>query len=182
MAKNKKAPKSKLLDSGVGDSIKKCSKCKQIKSLDQFSKDRTSNIGYKSRCKFCISLDKKQALTKYRLTNPAKTIKKFRNKLEYRRNCNYLKYGINLYQYEELLKSQNNVCAICKNPETMTKKTGILQNLSVDHCHKTGKVRGLLCSKCNTGIGYFREDIKIFENAIEYIQNKKSRNTTPEES
>lgn len=162
--------------------MKKCSKCEQFKSWEEFSKDRTSSSGYKSRCKVCRSIDKKEVLTKFRLNNPIKTRKKFNNKSEAKRHNNYKQYGLSLEDYNNLLILQNSVCAICKKPETMTKKNGTIQNLAVDHCHKTGKVRGLLCSKCNTGIGYFAEDRQIFLNAIEYLDNKKRSDEMLEES
>jgi len=73
------------------------------------------------------------------------------------------KFGITLEQYNEMLASQGGVCAICKQPC----ETG--KSLAVDHCHKTGKVRGLLCQHCNTGFGQFRENKKFLISAISYI-------------
>lgn len=153
--------------------MKKCSKCKEIKNLTDFYKDRASPNGVKSRCKMCKSADKKEALQIYRQNNPAKIFKKYSNSKERRRTNVCEKYGITLFRYEKMLKEQNNTCAICKEPETMKKKNGTLQNLAIDHCHKTGIVRGLLCSKCNTGIGYFKENRNILKNAITYLENKK---------
>lgn len=73
-------------------------------------------------------------------------------------------YGITLAQYQDLLNKQDNKCAICaKTPKQEGK------NLAVDHCHKTNKVRGLLCLDCNTAIGRFKEDRKLFERALEYL-------------
>jgi hypothetical protein len=71
-------------------------------------------------------------------------------------------YGITLKEYEDILKKQNGKCAICKRKEKI---------LCVDHCHKTGKVRGLLCHLCNRSIGMMKDDISILENAIIYIKN-----------
>jgi hypothetical protein len=76
-------------------------------------------------------------------------------------------YGLTLDQYDAMLKKQNGVCAICKKPETRSKKN----NMCIDHNHKTGKVRSLLCDKCNRGIGYFNESISLLENASIYLRN-----------
>lgn len=58
-------------------------------------------------------------------------------------------YGITIEQYDAMCAKQNGVCAICKHPPR-----GKMQRLSVDHCHKTGTVRGLLCITCNRTVGY----------------------------
>jgi len=81
------------------------------------------------------------------------------------------KFGITRKEYAELYHSQNGVCAICHQPETATRK-GVVKALAVDHDHKTGKIRGLLCSDCNTGIGKLKDDPKIFESAIRYLQGQ----------
>lgn len=78
------------------------------------------------------------------------------------------KYGISLVTYEEMLDKQDHKCAICSVNETMVIR-GKQYRLAVDHDHKTGKVRGLLCSSCNRGIGYLRDDINIFKKAIDYL-------------
>ena len=68
-------------------------------------------------------------------------------------------FGISLDDYEELLVKQNGVCAICFQPETAVHaKAKRVQNLAVDHNHENGKVRGLLCSTCNTALGLLKED------------------------
>jgi len=78
-------------------------------------------------------------------------------------------YGISREYYDLLIKQQNNLCAICKRPETRTYK-GQLRKLCVDHAHKTQKVRALLCSKCNTALGMLYEDPTILTNMINYIK------------
>ncbi len=73
-------------------------------------------------------------------------------------------FGITLNEYNRILDIQNGVCAICY------KKCELYNNLSVDHCHDSKKVRGLLCTKCNQAIGLLREDKKIMEAAINYLE------------
>jgi hypothetical protein len=77
-------------------------------------------------------------------------------------------FGLSLEEYDNLLKTQNGVCVICHKPET-TRNQGGLRPLSVDHDHKTGRVRGLLCNKCNRGLGYFYDDSDLLINALAYI-------------
>jgi hypothetical protein len=69
------------------------------------------------------------------------------------------KYGITLEEYKELSQGQGGICKICKKQE----------KLYVDHNHITSKVRGLLCHKCNVGIGYFEDSVDFLENAIKYL-------------
>lgn len=83
-------------------------------------------------------------------------------------------FGITLEDYTEMLKAQNGVCDICKKPEKKVfKKTGKVTDLCVDHCHSTGKVRGLLCWDCNTSIGKLNESIETLKNAILYLKRNQ---------
>lgn len=74
-------------------------------------------------------------------------------------------YGLSVEQFKNLEISQNRLCAICGNKEQMSHG-----RLSIDHCHTTNKIRGLLCSKCNTGLGQFKDNIKLLEIAINYLR------------
>lgn len=77
-------------------------------------------------------------------------------------------YGITREQYDKMRKEQNDSCAICGEHES-----NMRQRLAVDHCHETLKVRGLLCLKCNLGIGCLRDDINIINRAAEYLESHK---------
>lgn len=84
-------------------------------------------------------------------------------------------YGITLIQYKEMLLKQNNLCYICKKPETaFHKNSDRIKDLCVDHCHKTGKVRSLLCTRCNCLIGYSEESIDKLQEAIKYLREFKN--------
>lgn len=74
-----------------------------------------------------------------------------------------IKYGISIKQKEQMMNKQNNKCSICKKDFENSK------DCNVDHNHKTGKIRGLLCFKCNCGIGYLNENVKILQKAIKYL-------------
>lgn len=77
-------------------------------------------------------------------------------------------YGITIEEYDRLLSLQNHVCGICGKRETT--KDGYLH---VDHCHRTGKVRGLLCGMCNIGIGLLGESVETLERAIRYLKGNE---------
>lgn len=79
-------------------------------------------------------------------------------------------YGITLEEFEELEKAQGGVCAICKKRETWV-RSGKVFRLSVDHCHDKGKIRGLLCRSCNTGLGFFLHDPSLLHAAVAYLKN-----------
>ena len=77
-------------------------------------------------------------------------------------------WGVTLEEYISMLKNQKRRCAICGT----TKMDNGRRNFCVDHNHKTGKVRGLLCGKCNKGLGLFKDSISILEKAISYLKIK----------
>lgn len=70
-----------------------------------------------------------------------------------------------------MLKKQNGGCAICKS-----KVSGGKGAFHVDHCHKTGKIRGLLCHFCNVGLGVFKDDVKTLSVAIAYLKKNEEKN------
>ena len=77
-------------------------------------------------------------------------------------------YGVTVDDYNKMFEDQEGKCAICKKHQIELPK-----KLHVDHCHKTKKVRGLLCFKCNTAIGHFEDNPEILKNAVEYLENSK---------
>tara|TARA_B100001057_G_scaffold133155_1_gene132593 strand:- start:338 stop:772 length:435 start_codon:yes stop_codon:yes gene_type:complete len=79
------------------------------------------------------------------------------------------KFGISLDQYNDMLKKQNNRCMVCNQLETRRSNKGGIRFLAVDHCHTTGKVRGLLCGNCNVALGLLNEDRDRIQKLIEYI-------------
>lgn len=75
------------------------------------------------------------------------------------------KFGITLAQYNEMLEKQGGKCKICKaDPKTLSK------DLAVDHCHNTGKIRGLLCIACNTALGKLKDSPELLRVAISYLE------------
>jgi hypothetical protein len=113
----------------------------------------------------------KNHLNKTRVKNKDKNKEKIRedykkNPTKYKNQFLKYRYGITLDEYNQMLISQNGVCEICNQ------KCPSGYALSVDHCHKTGKVRGLLCVECNTGIGKLQDSVEILSKAISYLVKK----------
>ena len=82
-------------------------------------------------------------------------------------------YGINEIEYQRMLKIQKDKCLICKQSEYRKDRNGNIQPLSVDHCHKIGKVRGLLCFRCNAGLGNFNDNPEILKQAAKYLEENQ---------
>lgn len=152
-----------------------CSKCKKEKLLAAFTKHTTGKGGLHSHCKECQH--KSQKL--YRNSKRGKLAhnrgnKKYRESERgklYHLGYRYLwEYGITLARYNEMLAKQNGLCAICGKPETETMR-GKLKPLSVDHDHKTGKIRGLLCNNCNRAVGLLKEDIRTVSSMLTYLRD-----------
>lgn len=98
----------------------------------------------------------------YRLDNLEKvkeTDKNYRLKHRIMRD-----YGISNQDYLNMLNNQNYKCAICN-----VDQSSLSRKLNIDHCHKTGKVRGLLCNTCNRALGYFHDSIYNLKKAMEYL-------------
>ncbi len=118
---------------------KKCAGCGLVKPKEDFSKRSAKPCGVQSRCRKCLSQYHKQR----REDRPALYA-------EYARREHFkANYGITLDDYDAMLLNQESKCAGCGRCSSEMKR-----RLDVDHCHKTGKVRGLLCPACNRAIGY----------------------------
>ncbi len=93
-----------------------------------------------------------------------------RNPEKVRANSIKQQFGISLDEYENIFEKQDGVCAICREPEPRYKF------LAVDHCHHKGQVRGLLCSKCNPGLGLFEDSIESLKSAVRYLEKFNTLN------
>ena len=85
------------------------------------------------------------------------------------------KYGINADDYQRMHDEQNGLCAICNRPETALGRFGKMKRLSVDHDHATGRVRALLCARCNPALGLFDDDVERVRAAADYLAQFKDR-------
>lgn len=164
--------------------MKKCTQCKESKNLTEFHSDKSRKDGVSNRCKLCrckyAPVVEKKCLAcndLFSVSGNAKAQKYCGLKCQKM----HLRYGIDEYKYEDMLISQNYTCAICKNPETATDiRTGKIYELSVDHCHTTGQVRGLLCTNCNTAIGALQDSIPNLLSAIDYLEANSDLEPTAE--
>ena len=129
------------------ETARKCTRCEVTQPLSNFYKSskkrKDGSQTYLHLCKKCSAA---KSLLQVRKTN-------------------YKKYGITEQIYEEERKKQNFSCLICENHED----TEFLGKLNIDHDHKTGKYRGLLCTNCNLGLGKFKDEPKLLKKAIEYL-------------
>jgi hypothetical protein len=132
--------------------MKDCSNtdCKQQnpQSLDSFTKDKLSYY-----CKNCCN----DFQSNYRKNN-----KKYQKEYHMRK-----KYNLSLEDYNKMLAEQEHKCKLCGIDEVYSGKKGLV----VDHNHKTGQIRSLLCGNCNTALGSFKENEKIILNAVDYLRS-----------
>ena len=89
------------------------------------------------------------------------------------RERNLAQFGLTIEDYDAMHEAQNGLCAICKQPETSS-RDGKVYRLAVDHDHKTGKVRGLLCFKCNSAMGSFEKREIPLENVLKFLKEGNS--------
>ena len=149
--------------------MKQCTKCAVEKPLISFSKDKRQASGYFYYCKDCCAAKDKarygknsEEMGKAAKAHYAANRKKVRNQ--------HLKkmYGIDLTIYDEMRKQQLFSCLICN-----THEDALPVSLYVDHCHTTGRVRGLLCRDCNFLLGLAKDNKETLDKAIKYL-NKDS--------
>lgn len=140
------------------DGTKMCSKCEIFKPIGDFAKRGNRKSGVASHCKKCKN-----------------SYPKNRNE-GYSRNYDLIKsYGITVEDFEILLDSQGRCCKICGiSQEEYSLISSKKKFLCVDHCHDTNIVRGILCDKCNRGLGLFQDNLDYLEAAVEYLKPYKS--------
>lgn len=119
----------------------------------------------------------KRARDKYR-SNPENRVKENtynrewyqRNKLRKQIVSRLWRYDITKEEYDTLAIIQKGLCAICNELPKPKKRLSAPDNFVIDHCHTTGKVRGLLCDDCNQVLGRAKDNIEILKNAISYLE------------
>ena len=103
----------------------------------------------------------KEKIIQKRKENPINSDKQFLYSIK-------SKYGVSELEYKTMLEQSNYCCDICGSKQIQNPKNK--DKLCIDHCHTTGKTRGLLCRGCNLAIGYFKDDTTVIENSIKYIK------------
>jgi hypothetical protein len=145
---------------------KTCSKCKQSKPLTRefFHICRSNKDGFLAICKIC----KRSYDEKYRSYYSALRKKWFlKNPDAKKRSFLRKRYGLSLEEWQRLFNEQNGCCKICGT--VMSESGNTSKSCCVDHCHATGKIRGLLCHSCNSAIGLLSENIETLKSAITYL-------------
>jgi hypothetical protein len=126
--------------------MKTCTKCGIQKDLQEFYKSCKGRDGYQSTCKPCH----KQWYEDKKASDP-----------DYVRNVKYKsRYGITVEDYDKMFEEQGGVCYICQQSA---------DRLHVDHCHRSGDIRRLLCHHCNNGLGCFKDNPELLQQAINYL-------------
>ena len=121
---------------------KQCARCKSIKSLEHYGSNRQRKDSLQLYCKSCIRKARFESHLKYT-------------------------YNLKLEDYNKMLEDQNYKCNICGSSNSSTSQH---DRLVVDHNHKTGKIRGLLCDKCNRALGLFCDSKELLEKAIQHLK------------
>ena len=147
----------------VDDTHKECSKCSKIKLHSEFHKDKNNrhrNLAF--YCKPCANeaarkhhANRMQNDPMYKEIKRASSVKRA--------------HGITLQQYEAKLVAQHHKCAICE-VKLLSRGTGT----HLDHCHKSGKLRDMLCTNCNRGLGHFQDNTQYLTNAVKYLNSHNS--------
>lgn len=123
---------------------KVCTQCGEDKAIDLFATNNAKVSGKESHCKTCA----RERSYKYR-------------------------YGITISERDAMLEQQGYSCLICSvelGVSTHAKRVTTGERACIDHCHDTGEVRGILCARCNTGIGMFNDNPGLIENALKYLE------------
>lgn len=122
---------------------RRCGRCKKLLPFEKFIRDKHKTHGRSWTCYQC--------------------------QREYVKERQIIhKYGMTLAEFSEMVERQGGGCAICGKEIYLT-STGRIFRLCIDHCHDTGEIRGVLCTRCNTGIGMFRDDPELLGLAIQYL-------------
>lgn len=129
-----------------------CTVCEQVKPADAFASSRIRSLSRDSRCLECKRDDYGRRDRRVRVA---------------------ARYGLTLQEWTDLAEEQGRRCAVCRRHEHVIGAKGLV----VDHCHVTGRVRGLLCSGCNAALGLMRDDETVLRAAIDYLAQHQGVST-----
>lgn len=139
---------------------KKCKTCLVVKPMERFRFYYKKNIRM-ATCKDCHNL----LVEKWRQKQNPESIKE-RKRNTWRKK----RYGISSKEYDQIYLQQEGKCIICHK---------FYKSLDIDHCHEKLIIRGLLCGKCNRGLGFFNDSILLLENAINYLKTTNTDKSKP---
>jgi hypothetical protein len=167
-------------DTYTGPRWKRCTRCGQDRPFDQFSRDRRRRDGRFQWCKPCASERARERRTKlgrdvfrakeqlrYPERNARRSARRRSDPIVYRSESLRRLHNMSWAEYESMLLRQGGVCAICCGHKPEKRQ----RHLQVDHDHSTGRVRALLCGRCNKGLGCFNDDPELLACAIDYLRS-----------
>ena len=169
----------------VKDGQRICNCCKAWRPIERYAKSKTGHIGLSAICRDCQNAKDRARYAQKDILSRRKGQKSVYDKerRERLRSEGNLKkpdpemqreqrmkreYGLTINDYEDMVKAQSNQCAICLAPGEAERN----RKLVIDHCHASGKVRGLLCNKCNLLLGHANDTIERLERAILYLSKR----------
>lgn len=162
---------------------KTCRKCGQERPLLEFYAARSTADGRANHCMPCAKAYQREWRAKHpervkqhnrdKQADPVKRLRKARDARSWRLKL----YGLTAESYNALLATQGGVCAVCGRPGREWDEG---RSLDIDHDHMTNLVRGLLCNRCNVGLGSFVDDIALLQAAIAYLKSPPARKHLPE--
>ena len=163
------------------DPLRQCSKCGTTKPIEEFSKSKNCAGGYRSQCRPCRSAIIKQWKKDTGWKPKPEAVQKKKETRVYKPRNSRLnnlssKYGITIDHYDAILQRQGGTCALCQKPAGRSNRWG---TLSVDHCHETGLIRGLLCAACNSALGMLGDTPERLQRALDYVNGKLSQELAP---
>jgi Recombination endonuclease VII len=161
--------------------MKTCRGCRKSLDESEFSVCRRNRDGRQTRCRSCQRKYQSEHKEAYRLASSAwrhghaeqrqAHVRKWNEgHPESWRAAHYRRYGLTIDQVETMRDAQQGLCKICQRPEYRRGAGGRVKRLSVDHCHETKRVRGLLCHDCNTAIGLLQHSTEMLRRAAMYLE------------
>lgn len=149
-----------VLEPRVTDDGRWCGSCRRRKPKDEFYTAISIPDGYSRTCKECQRRKSRQHAKK-------PPVQEYRRQYMRRRSL-LLRYGLTVEQFDTLVAAQDQKCKICLDELRFG-----WGGMAVDHCHATGKVRGILCSICNRGLGHFKDNPNFLRRAAAYLEEEE---------
>lgn len=145
------------IDKDIACQSKICGNCKKKKNFEEFYKCNRYRDGRMTTCKECRKRYAKNKQSKYN--------RKYQRSYHLKK-----KYNITIKEFQQMMTKQKGKCAICGSIESSNRYGPT--PLHVDHCHKSGQVRGLLCGNCNKALGLLQDNIELLDRAKEYLNGE----------
>lgn len=144
--------------------MKVCTRCGETKYLESYYRNKRNTDGRAFECKDCS-----KARDAERYKTPERRLSKKRVEL---RSLYNVEYEVVMQMYSD----QGGLCKICNSfMEVSSESKDVRKTFCVDHNHTTGKIRGLLCSDCNRGIGFLKDSPSVLESAFKYLRESHGR-------